>query len=292
MHETMTDIYDFNSVPHRIRSASATFQKGVYHLFILRHHESTELFASVIRLYQCLFQLCLTYLLLDSTFSIKSQDIRLKRLTKLCADPKRPTRREIDPVAVVSHSVFELNGKWQGFPHSHALHAGSINSLSLLQAVSDARHNLIYRPFMLDHLWEDCTLIDRLDKRPTVTEVEDAYRQFISDVFGWYKQYEPPRREAIKKYLSTLTLADLPSHPRHNVAPVGPAYFLEQLFMIYEDVKESRPVETLLLTYARMLNGNDHDLLDHLRMYRNDLLQVDKTKTLIAFQDDWQVGLV
>lgn len=288
----MADIYNFNNIPHRIRSASATFQKGVYHLFILRHNDITDLFASVIRLYQCLFQLCLTYLLLDSTFSIRSEDIRLKQLTKRCADPKRPTLQEIDPAAVVSHSIFELNGKWQGFPQSHRLHNGSIKSLTLLQAVIDARHNLVYRPFMLDHLWEDCTLIDRLAKRPTVTEVEDAYRQFISGVFSWYAEYEPPRQEAIQKYLSTLTLKDLPNHPRHDVAAVGPAYFLEHLFMIYEDLRDSRPSETLLLTYARMLNGNDHELLEQLREYRNDLLQVDKTKTLVAFPDEWRIGLV
>lgn len=62
--------------------------------------------------------------------------------------------------------------------------------------------------------------------------------------------------------------------------------------MISEDLRDSRPSETLLLTYARMLNGDDQELLEQLREYRNDLLQVDKTKTLVAFPDEWRIGLV
>jgi len=271
----MSEIHDFNDVPHRIRSGSAAFQKGIYHLFIQRYYGTADLFTSVIRLYQCLFQLCLTYLLLDSTFSIDSGDIRLKRLTKLCADPKRPTRREIDPAAVVNHSTFEEHGKWQGFPPSHPLHLGSVKSLGFLQSIVDARHNLIYRPFMLDRLWEDCTLMDLLENRPTTEEVEGVYRQFVSEVFSWYSEYEPKRQDAVKEYLATLTLQDLPDHPRHDVPPVGPAYFLEHVFMIYEDIRDSRPTETLLLTYARMLNGDNYALLADLKKYRNNLLTVD-----------------
>jgi hypothetical protein len=286
----MTEMHDFNNIPHRIRSAGAIFQKGIYHLFILRYRDSTDLFASVIRIYQSLFQLCLTYLLLDSTFSIRSEDIRLKRLTKLCTDPKRPTRREIDPAAVVSHSVFEPNGKWQGFPSSHVLHNGSIESLTLLQSTNEARHNLVYRPFMLDHLWEDCTLIDLLGGKPAIDDMEGAYQRFISDVFNWHQLYEPKRQQAVEKYLATITLQDLPHHPRHNVPPPGPKYFLEQLFMPYEDRNATRPTETLLLTYARMLNGENRELLERLR--GNDLLRVDKTKTLVAFEEEWRVGCV
>jgi hypothetical protein len=286
----MNEIHDFNNVPHRIRSASAAFQKGIYHLFVQRYHGTADLFTSVIRLYQCLFQLCLTYLLLDSTFSIESDDIRLKRLTKLCADPKHPTRREIDPAAVVNHSTLEKHGKWSGLPQSHPLQLGSIKSPSLLQTIVEARHNLVYRPFMLDRLWEDCTLMDLLENRPTTEEVEDRFRQFISEVFSWYNEYEPKREDAVKKYFATLTLQDLPDHPRHNVPPVGPAYFLEHIFMIYEDKRDSRPTETLLLTYARMLNGDNQSLLEDLKNYRNDLLKVDEVKRLVAFPDEWRMG--
>jgi hypothetical protein len=286
----MSDIHDFNDVPHRIRSASAAFQKGIYHLFVQRYHGTADLFTSVIRLYQCLFQLCLTYLLLDSTFSIESDDIRLRRLTKLSADPKRPTRREIDPAAVVNHSTFEEHGKWRGFPKSHSLQLGSIKSIRLLQTIVEARHNLVYRPFMLDRQWEDCTLMDLLENRPTTEEVEDVYRQFISEVFSWHNEYEPKREDVLKSYLATLSLQDLPDHSRLDVPPVGPAYFLEQVFMIYEDIRDSRPTETLLLTYARMLNGDNQSLLEYLKNYRNDLLNVEKVKTLVSLPDEWRMG--
>ena len=286
----MSDIYDFNDVPHRIRSASAAFQKGIYHLYVQRFHGAEDLFTSVIRSYQCLFQLCLTYLLLDSTFSIRSDDIRLRRLTKLCADPKRPTRREIDPAAVINHSIFEKHGKWHGLPSSHPLHSGSVKALRFLQTIVDARHNLVYRPFMLDRLWEDCTLMDLLKNRPTTEEIEDAYRQFMSEVFNWHSEYEPKRQDAVKKYLATLTLQDLPDHPRRDVPPVGPAYFLDHVFMIYEDIRDSRPTETLLLTYARMLNGDNEALLEDLKTYRNDLLQVDRVKALVEFPAEWRMG--
>jgi hypothetical protein len=133
-------------------------------------------------------------------------------------------------------------------------------------------------------------LIDLLENRPTTEEVEDVYRQFISEVFSWHNEYEPKREDAVKKYLATVSLQDLPDHPRHDVPPVGPAYFLEHVFMIYEDLRNSRPTETLLLTYARMLNGDNQSLLEDLKNYRNGLLKVDKMKTLIALPDGWRMG--
>jgi hypothetical protein len=60
--------------------------------------------------------------------------------------------------------------------------------------------------------------------------------------------------------------------------------------MIYEDMRDARPTETLLLTYARMLNGDNSALLKDLKKYRNDLLQVDKAKTLLALPADWRIG--
>jgi hypothetical protein len=143
---------------------------------------------------------------------------------------------------------------------------------------------------MLDRLWEDCTLIDLLENRPTTDEVEDAYRLFISEVFSWHSEYEPKRQDAVEKYLATLTLQDLPHHPRHDVPPVGPGYFLEHVFMIYEDIRDSRPTETLLLTYARMLNGDNHAMLDDLKKYRNDLLGVDRVQTLLALPEECRTG--
>lgn len=145
---------------------------------------------------------------------------------------------------------------------------------------------------MLDHLWEDCTLMDLLENRPTTEEVEGVYSQLISEVFSWHTEYEPKRQDAIKRYFATLTLQDLPDHPRHDVPPVGPAYFLEHVFMIYEDIRNSRPTETLLLTYARMLNGDNQSLLEDLKNYRNDLLKVDSVKSLVALPAEWRIGEV
>jgi hypothetical protein len=159
-----------------------------------------------------------------------------------------------------------------------------------VQTIADARHNLVYRPFMLDCLWEDCTLIDLIENRPTTTKVENVYHQFTSEVFNWHNEYEPKREDAVKKYLATVTLQDLPNHPRRNIPPVGPAYFLEQLFMIYEDQRDSRPTETLLLTYARMLNGDNQALLEDLKNYRNDLIKVDRVKALLELPVEWRLG--
>ena len=190
----------------------------------------------------------------------------------------------------MNHSIFEEHGQWQGFPPHHPLRLGSVKSLKLLQRTVDARHNLVYRPFMLDRLWEDCTLIDLLEDRPTLDEVEGVYHRFVSDVFSWYSEYEPKRQNAVEKYLATVTLQDLPHHPRHDAPPVGPAYFLEHVFIIYEDIRDSRPTETLLLTYARMLNGNNRALLEDLRKYRNDLLRADKAKALLGLPLEWRIG--
>jgi hypothetical protein len=286
----MNNIYDFNDVPHRIRSASATFQKGIYHLFIQKSQNISDLFAAILGLYQCLFQLCLTQLLLDSDFSINSKDIRLKRLRDLCKDPKNPTRREIDPAAIVTHSAFEEQGSWRGFRASHPLHLSSVKSLKLLQRIIDARHNLVYRPFLLEHLWEDCTLIDLLETRPTVDEAETVYREFISAVVKWHNEYEPKRFEEQKKHLATITKDNYMNPLQHHIPPVGPGYFLDQIFMIYEDRRDARPTESLLLTYARMLNPNNPALLESLKHYRNDLLELERIKSLITLPQDWRIG--
>ena len=60
--------------------------------------------------------------------------------------------------------------------------------------------------------------------------------------------------------------------------------------MIYADIRDSRPTETLLLTYARMLNGDNQSLLEDLKNYRNHLLNVDKMKTLVTLPDEWRLG--
>lgn len=284
----MNQLEDFNNVPHRVRSASVTFQKGVYHLFLLANEKDADQFASLLRLYQCLFQLCLSHLLLDSNFSLTAKGTQ-KRLRRLCGDPDNPTRNEIDPAALVAHATFEKGSNWLGLPLDHPLHVSSLKARDLLQRVAEARHNLIYRPFLLNDLWEDCTLIELLESKPAVEEVEDAYRFFVSAMIEWHGQYEPVRRAAANRYYETLSLANLGNNP-HPIPPVGPAYFLDHVFTVYEDRGSVRPTETLLLTYARMLNPEDGNFLDSLRDYRNGLMSVDTIKYLVGNPDEWRIG--
>jgi hypothetical protein len=143
---------------------------------------------------------------------------------------------------------------------------------------------------MLDDLWEDCTLIDLLKTRPTIEEAEHAYRECISGILTWHTEYEPKRLEAIKKHLASLTKDNYMNPPEHPIPLVGPGYFLDQVFAIYEDIRDSRPRETLLLTYARMLNPNDAALLEDLKQYRNDLFELEKIKGLISVPNDWKIG--
>lgn len=275
----MSSIIDFNDPDHRIQSASAAFQKGLYHLFILKKRETTDVFAQVLRLYQCLFQLCLTELLLDSDYDLNKVKIQ-PRLRNFCQNPEQPTRREIDPAAIVDHTTFEKK-KWRGFRKGHPLEKVSKCTLELYARVVDARHNLVYRPFMLDNLYEDCTLIDLLKHLPKTSDVEYAYQDFIKATVDCHiveQKVKPP----------TVTLEDLQSGRASRCA----GYFLELLFMVYQDQRDNRPTETLLLAYARMLNPTHQQLLEEVREYRNQLLDVEKLIKVpgITILDEWQAG--
>jgi hypothetical protein len=39
-----------------------------------------------------------------------------------------------------------------------------------------------------------------------------------------------------------------------------------------------------------MLNGDNQSLLEYLKNYRNDLLNVEKVKTLVSLPDEWRMG--
>ena len=124
---------DFDDLDHRVESASAVFQKGVYHLFMLERHPASEHFAQVLREYQTLFQLCLTQLLLDTNYSLnsKAKPKRLpSRLRDLCQDQQQPSRNDLDPACLIDHSTFE-NKKWSGFPKNHPLHGVSKRTLDI-----------------------------------------------------------------------------------------------------------------------------------------------------------------
>jgi len=267
----MNDITDFNDLKHRVQSACASWQKGVYHLFMLKNRSTTEAFARTLRLYQCIFQLSLTQLLLDTNFSIRADDIQ-SRLKRRCKDPQHPTRKELDPASIVTHTTLER--RWVGFNSGHPLHEVSKHTLVLYHKIVEARHNILYRPFMLaPNFWEDCTLIDLLDKTPSVDEVEEVYQSFIKAIFDWYII----ELEAVKQSGSGKRIA---------------GYFLDELFIVYRDRRDNRPTETLLLSYARLLNSNDQNLLEELREYRNQLVDLKNLLKLPLrfFSPEWRVG--
>lgn len=179
----MSSLFDFDDQAHRMFAAAAAFQKGVYQLFVLRSHQQTDWYDRLLRSYQCLFQLGVTLVLLDETFSLNASLKKIPGPLRTKCDPKNPKRNELDPACLVTHSVFEKH-KWQGFQVSHPLAAIGRETIDLYSRVVDARHNLLYRPFLLDgpH-WEDCTLITLIGKSPPRLEIE-PHTSTLSRRFG------------------------------------------------------------------------------------------------------------
>lgn len=289
----MEDLTDFNEPSHRIMSASAVYQKGIYHLFMLKEGESSDAYARILRVYQCLFQLCLTQLLLDMEYQLKPRDIS-PRLKEHCRDRENPTRKEIDPAAIVTHSVFE-RGRWAGARRGHPIHEISKRTIKLYKRVVEARHNLIYRPFMLaGYFWEDCTLLDLLSTVPQVEELEQAYQEIIRALLKW----DAAEKEDSQKWIASMnakasrpgSAKDDKEDPLPKVMPRYAGYFLQMLFMVYEDRRDSRPTETLLSTYARMMNPNGEELLRSIREYRNRIIDLESVLSVIHVLDEWRAG--
>ncbi len=259
MSEDKNNLRDFNNINHRTYSATARFQKGLYHLFMLRKSGTGDVFGKILRMYQCLFDLCSTQLLLDSDFKLKKE----KRLKRYCKDPGQPTRDKIDPAAILNHSTFGNN--WKGFKAEHYLFDVSQRTLRLHNRVVETRHNLIYRPFMLaDLFWEDCTLMDLLGNCPSDEEIEDVYRSFFQSILEWHRREKKPN---IKR-------------------------FIEYLFLVYDDQRKKRPTETLLSYYIRLLNPDDEIMLQEVKKYRNDLLNVNELTKVpnLTFLKSWKIG--
>lgn len=274
----MTIVFDdFNDHSHRESAASALFQKGAYHLFIVKQQES-DAFARVLRLYQCLFQLCSALLLLDDSVDLNLKAQRLQGpLRRRCADSSNPSRREIDPAAVLTHSTFDTNGDWSGFHAGHPLHAASTQAVALFRRVVEARHNLIYRPFLLassggGSYWEDCPLLDLIAAMPAATDVEHAYRCFGATITDQYRE----QREERERRLQALSIGAQPA----GALAIGPRLWaiglMEDIRLEYRDTRDGRPTETILLTYARMLNGDNQAFLDELRRYHEWLLEAGR----------------
>lgn len=289
----MDDVKDLNEPGHRVMSASAVYQKGIYHLFMLKNKEASDAYARIIRIYQCIFQLCLTQLLLDMDYKLKPKDIS-PRLREHCRDGENPTRKEIDPAAIVTHSVFE-KGRWTGAKRGHPLHEISKATIKLYKRVVEARHNLIYRPFMLaGYFWEDCTLLDLLSTVPKVEELERAYQVFVQAMLKW----NTVQNEDSLKWLKSMNeKASRPGSAEGGaedllpkVMPRYAGYFLQMLFMVYEDRRDSRPTETLLSTYARMMNPDDEELLRAIREYRNWIINLGSVLSVVHVLDEWRAG--
>lgn len=278
------DLTDFNDVQHRISSATAAFQKGIYHLFFLSTPNSHEWYEKVLRIYQCLFQLCLTHLLLDiEGYTLDVKDMQ-SRLRHLCKNPNLPTRAEIDPAAIITHSKFE-NKKWPGLKKVHPLYSSSQLALNLYYNTVTARHNLLYRPFMLVNFWEDCTLINLLGSIPTFEEIETAYKIFLAGMIDWHKiecKEMPKRIEVMQK--------SLPGETSQKMTPICARTFLYDLFMPYRDIVGERPTESLLLTYARMLNPDNDLLLRSIAIYRNSIMDSQNLMEQIGLQSDWRIN--
>ncbi|KAB0671697.1 hypothetical protein F6V30_03720 [Oryzomonas sagensis] len=278
---------DLNNKIHRIESSAAVFQKGIYHLFLLSNKAEIDIYSTIIRKYQVLFQLCLACYLLDFNANIEVKNIN-KRLKKFCKDPNSPTGEELDPAATVTHSIFE-NGNWPNKIGS-TLYTTSKTSVTLISKVVNARHNLIYRPFLLhkDKMhWGDCTLIDLLKEVPNTTDIMAVYEQFIAEVF----QYQAIEISDQKKILEALN-----KNPREFSSILGKGdqkwadYFVQLQFWPFADKGSKRPTETLLITYARMLNPNNDQILSDLRKFRNNFLQIEKIVPLMNLNPSWRVG--
>jgi hypothetical protein len=219
---------------HRIWSASAMFQKGIYHLFRLRKSDFSDAFDKTLRLYQCVFLICVTQMLLDF------EGVQFRKLGK-----RDKERANNDPGAAITHSWVE---KWPGFNSNHLLHEVSQETKQLYQNICDARHNLIYRPYLVarDNIWfwEDCTLEELLRARPTVNDVEQTYKDFYKSI-----KSGGDRQDQDSLYI--------------------------RFFRNFVGMNSSNSQLTILLKYARALNPKSNlnlQLLDEIRRYRNQLL--------------------
>jgi hypothetical protein len=77
----MSSLGDFNDPWHRIRSSSVAFQKGLYHVNLLRNGNDSDRFASVLRLYQCVFQHCNAIAASHLTLDLNEKAIPAKALS-------------------------------------------------------------------------------------------------------------------------------------------------------------------------------------------------------------------
>jgi hypothetical protein len=157
---------------HRLISSTATFQKGLYHLFISKSTKALDAFDDVLRKYQSIYLLGVTLTLLD--------------FDGVTIDSKRNHFAKNDPAGGVNHTQV-LN--WKGFNIGHPLYNISIKYLNICKRIVEARHNMIYRPFYCnlneEWSWEDCTLKGLLRNIPSTQEIENVYKDFFKAITYW-----------------------------------------------------------------------------------------------------------
>ncbi len=207
----------------RLWSSSATFQKGLYHLFLLKRDIDVDAYAGVLRTYQALFFLVATGYLLSNTEIPKPKD-------------HGPAP---DPAADLGHRHLR---NWGGFPCDHPVAKVSKESVGLLKRVWHARSNLLYRPYMLLQddrptrgFFEDCTLQRLIVGIPTAPEIENTYVQLLKAIGEWSQM----RDERANR------LQDLQDGRANR--------FLDLLRATYSDLSGRFPRSTLLTRYALIL---------------------------------------
>ena len=176
----------------------------------------------------------------------------------------------------MTHSVFE-NGGWKGFPVGHHLHSVSKLTLDLYDKTVEARHSLIYRPFMLANLWEDCTVIKMIENVPSHSEIKAAYTSLINSCVERFESEKEWRHDLLTRLVKG----------EENVLkpPLSLYHFVYDLFKPYFDIHKVRPTESLLLTYGRMLNEDD-GFLRRLAGFRNRLIGTENLLKRIRIQED------
>jgi len=132
--------------------------------------------------------------------------------------------------------------------------------------------------------WENCTLIDLLEHCPQADEIEPVYGDFVKGMADWHVESLHESRQMIFEE----NAKDGGSQVMKRYA----GYFFERLFIVYRDVRDKRPTETLLAAYVRMLNPGNEELIEEAKGYRNKLLDVSNMVKIpgVTFLDEWKVG--
>jgi hypothetical protein len=211
-------------------------------------------------------------LLLDQDYQINLKAKGLcHSLKSLCADKNNPTRCEIDPSAVLTHTIFET-GAWKGFPCAHSLHQASVAAIKLYKRIVDARHSVIYRPMLLKRegwFWEDCRLIEYVKGLPHADEVEGVYRHSCTALADEFLSQRTQQQRLFTDIgAGHIKLDELPPIPDFWAIE-----FFGEILEQYEDPTGGRPTESIILSYARLFQRNSADSAEFLRK-------------LVTFQDE------